>query len=64
MRQRAYSRKSSLLRDAGLGSGARVLDVGYGSVLLARTLRAEGFAVARVLRQLLHRERGGTPMTA
>src|SRR5262245_48676911 len=34
-----------LLRDAGLGSGARVLDVGCGSGLLARTLRAEGFAV-------------------
>jgi SAM-dependent methyltransferase len=37
-----------LLRDAGLGSGARVLDVGCGSGLLARTLRADGFAVLGV----------------
>jgi SAM-dependent methyltransferase len=37
-----------LLRDAGLGSGARVLDVGCGSGLLARTLRAQGFAVLGV----------------
>jgi 2-polyprenyl-3-methyl-5-hydroxy-6-metoxy-1,4-benzoquinol methylase len=34
-----------LLRDAGLGSGARILDAGCGSGLLARTLRIEGFAV-------------------
>jgi SAM-dependent methyltransferase len=34
-----------LLRHAGLGPGARLLDVGCGSGLLARTLRAEGFAV-------------------
>jgi SAM-dependent methyltransferase len=34
-----------LLRDAGLGSSPRVLDVGCGSGLLARALRAEGFAV-------------------
>jgi 2-polyprenyl-3-methyl-5-hydroxy-6-metoxy-1,4-benzoquinol methylase len=37
-----------LLRDAGLGSGARILDVGCGSGLLARTLRADGFAVLGV----------------
>src|SRR5690242_5482958 len=37
-----------LLRDAGLGSGARVLDVGCGSGLLARTLRTASFAVLGV----------------
>jgi SAM-dependent methyltransferase len=37
-----------LLRDAGLGYGDRVLDVGCGSGLLARTLRADGFAVLGV----------------
>jgi SAM-dependent methyltransferase len=37
-----------LLRDAGLGSGARILDAGWGSGLLARTLRTEGFAVLGV----------------
>jgi 2-polyprenyl-3-methyl-5-hydroxy-6-metoxy-1,4-benzoquinol methylase len=34
-----------LLGDAGLGSCTRVLDVGCGSGLLARALRADGFAV-------------------
>jgi SAM-dependent methyltransferase len=37
-----------LLRDAGLGSGARILDAGCGSGLFGRTLRIEGFAVLGV----------------
>jgi len=46
--ERVWPGIARLLRDHGLASGARVLDVGCGSGLLARKLRDAGFAVQGV----------------